>query len=154
MQNVSKKRVNQMSHNVSLRRSIFIYHLEHQMVQLYYGYILNSKIFPTTPDTPKSELKRRSYGPDKLDKENCRNRENSVTTKFFVATEKLCRDRENSVATKFFVATEETLSQQRKLYRDRKTMSRQNKLCHDKNAGKNQKRLKWIFWLILKPISP
>ena len=35
MQNVSKKGVNRMSHNASLRRSIFMYHLEHKMVQLY-----------------------------------------------------------------------------------------------------------------------
>ena len=74
------------------------------MVQLYHGYILHSKIFPTTPHTPKSELKRRSYDPDKLDKENYRNRENSVAKKFSVATEKLYRNRENSVMTKFFVA--------------------------------------------------
>ena len=64
-----------------------------------HGYILHSKIFPTTPHTPKSELKRRSYDPDKLDKENCRDIENYVATKFSVATEKLCHD------SKFYVAT-------------------------------------------------
>ena len=35
MQNVSKKRVNRMSHNVSFTRSVFLYHLEHQIIQLY-----------------------------------------------------------------------------------------------------------------------
>ena len=35
----------------------------------------------------------------------CRNIENYVATKFFVATEKLCRDKENYVVTKFSVAT-------------------------------------------------
>ena len=69
-----------------------------------HGYILNSKIFPTTPHMPKSKLKRRSYGSDKLDEENYRNIENSVATMFLVATEKLCRNRENSIAINFFIA--------------------------------------------------
>ena len=81
------------------------------MVQLYRGYILHSKSFQTKPYTFKSELKRRSYDLDKLDKENYRNKENSIVTKFSVAIEKLCRNRENSIMTKFFVATEQTLSQ-------------------------------------------
>ena len=69
-----------------------------------------SKSFPMTLYTPKSELKRRSDGPDNLDKENYGNRENYVVTKFFVSQRKLCRDqvfccnKANSVATKFFVA--------------------------------------------------
>ena len=63
------------------------------MVQLHHGYVLHSKSFPMTPHTPKSELKRRSYSPDNLDKENYSNRENSIATKFSVATEKLCRDK-------------------------------------------------------------
>ena len=67
------------------------------MVKIYHGCILHSKRFPTTPHTPKSELKQRSYGPDKLDKENCRDRENSIVTKFYVAQSKLCRDRVFSV---------------------------------------------------------
>ena len=35
-----------------------------------HGSILHSKIFPTSTQTPKSELKRRSYGSDKLEKKN------------------------------------------------------------------------------------
>ena len=35
-----------------------------------HGCILHSKIFPTSTHTPKSELKRRSYGSDKLEKKN------------------------------------------------------------------------------------
>ena len=120
MQNVSKKRVNRMSHSASLRRSINIYHMEHKMVQLYHGYILHSQCFPTTPRTPKSKLKRRSYGLDNLDKENCSDRESSIATKFSIATKKLCHDRENSimhdkensVATKFSVMTDKNLCQQ------------------------------------------
>ena len=64
------------------------------MVQLYHGNILHSKSFLTTPHTPKFELKRRSYGSDKLDKENY------VATEKTVATEKLRRNRKNRVATK------------------------------------------------------
>ena len=35
-----------------------------------HGFILHSKNFPTSIHTPKSELKRRSYDPDKLEKKN------------------------------------------------------------------------------------
>ena len=81
------------------------------MVQIYQW--LHSRFKDLSNDTsqPKSELKRRSYDFDKLDKENYRNKESSVATKFSVATEKLCYNRENSVATNFFVATEQTLLQ-------------------------------------------
>ena len=75
------------------------------MIQIYYGYILHSKIFPTTPHTPKSELKRRSYGLDKLDKVFCRIVENYVATKFSAATKKLCHDIENDVVIWFSAAT-------------------------------------------------
>ena len=63
------------------------------------SYILHSKRFPTTPHTPKSELKRRSYGLDKLDKVFCRTIENYITTWFSATTEKLCRDIENYALT-------------------------------------------------------
>ena len=45
-----------------------------------HGCILHSKSFPTSTHTPKSELKRRSYGPDKLEKKNQ------------LLSRKLCRD--------------------------------------------------------------
>ena len=45
--------------------------------------ILHSKIFPTSTHTPKSELKRRSYGPDKLEKKN------QLLSRKLVATRKL-----------------------------------------------------------------
>ena len=51
-----------------------------------HGCILHSKIFPTSTRTPKSELKRRSYGPDKLEKKN------QLLSRKLVATRKLCRD--------------------------------------------------------------
>ena len=76
-----------------------------------HGYILHSKGFPTTPNTPKSELKRRSYGPDKLDKENYRNRETLSQYR------KLCRNRENSVTTKFSVATKNSIMIEKTLSR-------------------------------------
>ena len=67
MQNVSKKRVNRMPHNTSLRRSIFMYHLEHQMVQLYSW--LHSTFKEISNDTSHVQIrvKKRSYGPDNLD---------------------------------------------------------------------------------------
>ena len=125
MQNVSKKRVNRMSHSTSLRRSNFLYHLEHQMVQLYHGYILHSKIFPTIPHMPKSELKRRSYGLNKLDKENYRNRENSVVTKFYVAQSKLYHNIENFVGKKFSIV-------QSKICRDIENFIVIEKLCRNR----------------------
>ena len=63
-----------------------------------HGCILHSKSFPTSTHTPKSELKRRSYGPDKLEKKNRLlsgngvATENGVATGNGVATENLCRD--------------------------------------------------------------
>ena len=53
--------------------------------QFHHGCIQHSKIFPTSTHTPKSELKRRSYGPDKLEKKN------QLLSRFGVATN-LCRE--------------------------------------------------------------
>ena len=122
MQNVSKKRVYRMSHSASLRRSIFMYHQENQMVQLYHGYILHSKSFPTTPHMPKSEFKRRSYVINKLEKKispladfvatepvtrlSCDKTQffcNSVRNKLCCDKPRFCRDRvlaTNSIVTK------------------------------------------------------
>ena len=63
-----------------------------------HGCILDSKSFPMTPNMPKSELKRRSYGPDKLEKKikqlsrNCRDQASCVTTKKLSRPSKLCCD--------------------------------------------------------------
>ena len=70
-----------------------------------HGCILHSKIFPTSTHMPKSELKRRSYGPDKLKKKNqllsselCRDKLVSRTVlrpvlrRTCVATSLLCRN--------------------------------------------------------------
>ena len=60
-----------------------------------HGFILHSKRFSTSTHTPKSELKRRSYGPDKLEKKNqLLSRKlveigNGVATRNGVATENL-----------------------------------------------------------------
>ena len=74
--------------------------------------ILYSKIFPTSTHTPKYELKRRSYSPDKLEKKNkllsrnyrgqasCHNQETVSRPKNCVATKKLGRYQKNCVATK------------------------------------------------------
>ena len=88
-----------------------------------HGCILHSKSFPTSTHTPKSELKRRSYGPNKLEKKN------QLLSRKLVATRKLCRDQKNCVAT-------------RKLGRDkkncvvtRKIVSRPENLVATKNAA-------------------
>ena len=127
-----------------------MYHLDIKWFKYTHGYILNSKFFPTIPYTPKSELKRRSYGPDKLDKENyvvteklCRdkvlccnreidqvfycNRANSIVTKFSLATKKLCRDQVFYCNIANFVATKKTLSQQKNCVATEKTMSQQKR---------------------------
>ena len=57
-----------MSHSALLGRCIFMYHMEYQMDKIHDGCIIHSKRFPTTPHMPKFELKRRSYGPEKLEK--------------------------------------------------------------------------------------
>ena len=59
-----------------------------------HGFILHSKSFPTSTHTPKSELKRRCYGPDKLEKKN------QLLSRKLVATRKLCRDQKNFAATR------------------------------------------------------
>ena len=55
-----------MSHNASFKRRTFLYHLEHQIAAIHF--LLHSKSFPTTPHTPKSLLKSRSYDLNKLEK--------------------------------------------------------------------------------------
>ena len=91
-----------------LKGCLTMHHLEDQFFCIIWsikwfksthGYILHSKSFPTTPHTPKSELKRINYDSNKLDKENYRDIEDYVATKFSVATEKLCR------GLVFYVAT-------------------------------------------------
>ena len=131
MQNVSKKRVYRMSHSGSLRRSIFLYPLEHEMVQLYPWLHFTFKELSNDTSHTQIRVKTKKLWPQQVgqrklcrDKVFCRieqtlsqqrklchDRENSVTI------EKLCRNRENSVATK------KPLSQQRKLYRNRETLS-------------------------------
>ena len=65
-----------------------------------HGCILHSKRFPMSIHMPKSELKRRSYDPDKLEKKNKLLSRNCVATKLMFATKKLCRDPANCVTTK------------------------------------------------------
>ena len=96
-------------------------------IKIPHGCILNSKIFPTSTHTPKSELKRRSYGPDKLEKKNkllsrnCRDQASCHNQETWSRPQKLCRDQKN-------VAT-------RKLGRDLK------KLCRDQLAMSQPKTL-------------
>ena len=79
--------------------------------------ILHSKSFPTTPYTTKSESKRRSYGPDKLEKKN---KQLSINC----------------------VATKQAVSRPSKLCCDQETVSRPSKLCREQEAVKNKKRPK------------
>ena len=71
-----------------------------------HGCILHSKSFPTSTHTPKSELKRRSYGPDKLEKKNQ------------LLSRNLCRDIRFDVATRFDVVTSDLTSRHQILRRD------------------------------------
>ena len=95
-----------------------------------HGYILNSNIFPTSTHTPKSELKRRSYGPDKLEKKN------QLLSRKLVATRKWCRDQKiwprprNGVATKKLVSRPGDCVAIRKLGRDQKRCRNLKKAEH------------------------
>ena len=72
--------------------------------KLPHGCILHSKSFPTSTHTPKSELKRRSYAPDKLEKKNkllsrnCRDQTSYHDQETWSRPQKLCRD-QKTVAT-------------------------------------------------------
>ena len=87
-----------------------------------YGCILNSKIFPTSTHTPKSDLKQRSYGPDKLEKKN-------------KLLSRNCRDQASC-------HDQETWSRPQKLCRDQETWSLPKKLCRDQLAVSRPKTLK------------
>ena len=78
-----------------------------------HGCILHSKSFPTSTHTPKSELKRRSYGPDKLEKKNRLLSGKYVATRKYVTTRKVCRDQESMSRPGKYVAT-------RRICRDQK----------------------------------
>ena len=115
-----------MSHSASLRRYIFLYHMEHQMVQptLLMGTFYIQRAFQrhlTRPNPSSNEevMALTSWTKKTIATEKTLSRQsflfqqrNSVTEKFFVAQRKLCRNRENSVTIKFSIATE--------------------KLCHDR----------------------
>ena len=85
-----------------------------------HGYILHSKSLTTSTHMPKFELKRRSYGPDKLEKKN------QLLSRKLVATRKWCRDQKiwsrpgNCVATRKPVSRPGDCVTTRKLGRDQK----------------------------------
>ena len=70
-----------------------------------HGCILHSNIFPTSTHTPKSKLKRRSYGPNKLEKKNkllsrnCRDQASCHDQETWSRPQKLCCD-QKTVTTK------------------------------------------------------
>ena len=83
-----------------------------------HGCILHSKSFPTSTHTPKSELKQRSYGPDKLEKKN------QLLSRKLVATRKLSCNQKTRSRPENLVAT-------RKLCRDQKNLCRDQKRCRN-----------------------
>ena len=92
-----KKRVNRMSYSASLRRSIFLYHLEHQMLQIYSW--LHSTFKEISNDTSHTQIQVQM-------KKLCHQQvgeENKSLSRF-------CRDRANDKAflqkNPYFVATE------------------------------------------------
>ena len=134
------------------------------MVQLYHGYILHSKRFPTTPHMPKSELNEEVMAPTSWTKKTiatektlprqsfCCNRETLSRQRKLCRYQVFCCNRENSVATKFSIATEklyrdkvfccnrETLSQQRKFYRNRVFYcNRRNSVTTEKTLSRQRK---------------
>ena len=95
-----------------------------------HGCILNSNRFPTSTHTPKSELKRRSYGPDKLEKKKTSCSPETVASKQAVMTRKLSRDKK-TVSRPKKCRDQETWS------RPKKTVSRPACCVVTKNAGEN-----------------
>ena len=93
------------------------------------GCIVHSKIFPKSTHTPKSELKRRSSGPDKLE------RKNQLLSRKLVATRKLCRDQKTWSRPSFWSRPGNWVVT-RKLGQDQKTWSRPENLVATKNAAK------------------
>ena len=91
--------------------------------------ILHSKIFPTSTHTPKSELKRRSYGPDKLEKKN-KLLSRNCCDQASCHDQKLGRDQKTCVATK-------KLSRPGNLVATKKTVSQPAYCVTTKNAGEN-----------------
>ena len=101
-----------------------------------HGCILHSKSFPTSTHTPKSELKQRCYGPDKLEKKN------QLLSRKLVATRRLCRN-------------QETVSRPENLCRDQETVSWPENMCRDKKRCRNLKKAKkLVFDLISSPFHP
>ena len=92
-----------------------------------HGCILHSKIFPTSTHTPKSELKRRSYGPGKLEKKN------QLLSRKLVATWKWCCDQKIWSLPRNCVAT-------RKLGRDLKKIVATSLLFCDQKRCRNLKK--------------
>ena len=70
------------------------------------GCILHSNTFPTSTHTPKSELQRRSYSLDKLEKKNrllsknCRDQESCHDQETWSRPQKLCRDQKTVTTRK------------------------------------------------------
>ena len=71
------------------------------MVQIPSWMILHSKSFPTSTHTPKSELKRRSYGPESWRRKTGCGQESMsrlgeyVATRKYGATRRVCCDQES-----------------------------------------------------------
>ena len=103
-----------------------------------HGFILHSKIFPTSTHTPKSELQRRSYGPDKLEKKNkllsknCRDQAS-------------CHDQETWSRPKNCVAAKKTVSRPKKLSRPGNLVATKKMVSRPKKLEKTKKGRKLIF---------
>ena len=93
--------------------------------KLPHGCILHSKSFPTSTHTPISELKRRSYGPDKLEKKNQLLSRKLAATGNGVATE-------DGVATEHGVVTEDGVATENGVATE--------DLCRDQKCCRNLKK--------------
>ena len=100
-----------------------------------HGFILHSNFFPTSTHMPKSELKRRNYGLDKLEKKNrllsknCRDQASCHDQETWSRPKNLCRDQKT-------VATRKLGYDLKKHYCDKLAVSR------PKTLQKPKKRLK------------
>ena len=160
-----------MSHSASLRRLIFFCIIwSIKWLNSTHGYIIHSKNFKTTPHTPKFELNRRSYGPDKLDiiflvfmsRHKKKVSQHSFSS-FYVATEKTVSRHSFS---SFFVATEKTVSQHSfsSFYVDKKKlcrdivflvfMSQQKNCVATKTLEKTKNAKNGYFGLFSSPFHP
>ena len=152
-QYISKRRVNRESHNALLGRLIFLYHLEHQMVQIPSWLHSTFKDLSNEYSHAQIRVKTKKLWHRQVGEEK------QVAVRKYVATRKVCRDRKyvaTSVATKQAVATSFATSSMsrpvsrqavcRDQCRNQKALSRPESLVATRNAQKPKKKAKKLIF--------